>query len=51
MSSVGFEPAIPAIKQLNTYALDGTATWISDEILLGLPNQRWCKTHSYDTKY
>ena len=27
--SVGFEPAIPAIKRFQTYALDRTATWIS----------------------
>ena len=29
MPSTGFKPKIPAIKQLQTYALDGTATWIS----------------------
>jgi len=26
MPSTGFEPAIPAIKRLQTYALDSTAT-------------------------
>ena len=35
MYSVGFEPAIPKTKKLQTYALDGTVTWIADEILLG----------------
>ena len=30
MSSVGFEPSIPAIKQSQTYALDRTATIIGD---------------------
>jgi len=29
MPSVGFEPAIPAIRQLQTYSLDHTATRIS----------------------
>ena len=28
MPSAGFEPAIPAIEQPQTYALDGTATEI-----------------------
>jgi hypothetical protein len=28
MSSAGFEPAIPVIKQLHTYALDRTVTGI-----------------------
>jgi hypothetical protein len=31
MPSVGFEPAIPAVKQLQTYALDRTATGIGPE--------------------
>ena len=31
MSLAGFEPAIPAIKLLNTYALDGTAIWIDPQ--------------------
>jgi hypothetical protein len=26
--SAGFEPAIPAIKRLQTYAVDPMATWI-----------------------
>jgi hypothetical protein len=28
MLSAGFEPVIPAIKRLQTYALDPMATWI-----------------------
>jgi hypothetical protein len=28
MTSAGFEPAIPAIKRLQTYALDRTSSWI-----------------------
>ena len=28
MPSTGFEPATPAVKRLQTYALDGRATWI-----------------------
>ena len=29
MPSVGFEPAVPALEQPQTYALDGAATTIS----------------------
>jgi hypothetical protein len=28
MTSAGFEPEIPTIKRLQTYALDRIATWI-----------------------
>jgi hypothetical protein len=35
MPPVGFEPAIPAIKRLQTYALDRTTTGIGHQILLG----------------
>jgi hypothetical protein len=31
MPSAGFEPAIPKIKRLNTYALDRTAIWIGPQ--------------------
>ena len=31
MNSTGFEPAIPAVKRLNTYALDRTAIWIGPQ--------------------
>jgi hypothetical protein len=33
MSSAGFEPAIPAIEHLQTYALDRTATGIGVRII------------------
>jgi len=33
MPQVGFEPTIPAIKQLQTHALDCVATWISNSVV------------------
>jgi hypothetical protein len=33
MPSAGFEPAIPAISRLQTYALDRTVTGIGNEII------------------
>jgi hypothetical protein len=32
MSAAGFEPAIPAVEQLQTFALDGTATGIGQNV-------------------
>jgi hypothetical protein len=34
MPSAGFEPAIPAIKRLHTYALDCTATEIGNGLIV-----------------
>jgi hypothetical protein len=34
MPSAGFEPAIPAIKRLQTYALDSTATGIGNSLIV-----------------
>ena len=48
MPSVEFEPAIPAIKRPQTYALYRTATGIGYLVkLLGWIVQRWADKNSY----
>jgi hypothetical protein len=40
MSSAGFEPAIPAIKRPQTYAIDRAVTGIDHQPLLAIKSRR-----------
>jgi hypothetical protein len=50
MTSVGFEPAIPAMEQQQTYALERTATEIGD-VYISLPKFCVCLLYPYAKEF